>query len=173
MICNDEYVLSVGGYNSNSFEKYDIKSNKWTKMPNLKAEERQRPILFLNGNWLYAFFGYKKGAFMDTIERFNLKASKSKWESVMYRNLDKINCSFIGAACISTDEGLFMVGGKDIKSAKSSVIQYDFTSNTITECMFKLEENGFFKESMFIKVSNEENALFNESNNQLLKLNMK
>lgn len=173
MICNDEFVISVGGYNSNSFEKYEIKLNKWTKMPNLRSEERQRPILYINGNWLYAFFGYKKGSFLDTIERFNLKSPKAKWENVMYKNTENVNCAFIGAACISTEEGIFMIGGKDSTSARSSSIQYDFNLNSISECLFKLEEEAYFKESIFIKVSNDDNALFNENNNQLLKLNMK
>lgn len=170
LILSGDFIYSIGGYDSNSCERYDIKQNKWIKLPSLKSGERQRPILNVNGSWLYVFFGYRRGAFLDTIERINLKSSKAKFESVIYLNPDKENCSFIGAACISSEDGLYLIGGKDDKSIRSNALLYTFEENKISKCEIYLEEEGYFKENEFIKLKSGEIGLFNENANQLLKL---
>jgi len=173
LLYTGDFIFSVGGFASNTVEKYDISQNKWTKLPSLKSDERQKPILYLYGQWLYAFFGYRKGAYLDSIERFNIKSAKGKWENVMYSNPEKISCGMTGAACIQTDNNsIFMLGGKDSSSIKSSALSFDFESNKISLCDFKLEEDGHFKESQFIRLQSGDNALFNDNANQLLKLNL-
>lgn len=172
LIYNIDQILSVGGYNSNTCEKYDIKTGKWTRLSNLISPERQKPILYVHNNFLYAFFGYSKGQYLNSVERVNLKNPKCKWENVPYNNEENIELGRIGAAIIANEDGtIYFIGGKN-NSIHSTIIKFDFTSNSFSLCEFTLEEEAFFKESIFIKFKDGDHGLFNENINQLLKLNL-
>lgn len=171
LLFNNDFVYSVGGHNSNSCEMYDIKHKKWTKLQSLKSNERQLPTLYMNGTWLYAFFGSRKGGFIETIERINVRSQKSKWESVLFTNPEKLNLGITEMGIITGEEGvIYMLGGKDSKGIRNTILNFNFTNSTLASAEFNMEEGAFFKESSFIKLSDGEYALFNESVNQLLKL---
>lgn len=167
-----DFIFSIGGYATNSCERFDLKDQKWVKLANLNSEERQTPILYIQGMWLYAFFGYKQGEYLETIERLNIKSQKSKWENILYLNPENINMGFIGAGIIRRDDTIILLGGKDKNGDKTSVTQYSFTNNTFATCEFNLDEVAYFMESNFIKFEDGDYALFNEKANQLLKLGL-
>lgn len=170
MILFNDFIFSIGGYGTNSCERYDLKEHKWVKLSSLKSPERQNPILYIQGMWLYVLFGYKQGEFIDSIERINIKSQKSAWEVVMYTNPDKISVGFIGAGIIPKDGNIYLLGGKDSTGDKGSVSQFNFGTNILSICEFNLEEDAYFKESNFIKFEDGDYGLFNEKVNQLLKL---
>lgn len=172
MIQYQDFIYSIGGYGTNTCERYDLKEHKWVKLAKLISDERQNPTLYIQGMWLYAFFGYNQGGYVDSIERLNIKSQKSKWEKVMYTNPDKINVGFVGAGIIPRDDTIILLGGQDSSGPKTSVTQFNFTSNTLSTCEFNLEEEAYFKESNFIKFEDEDYGLFNEKANQLLKLSL-
>lgn len=173
LLYHNDFVYSVGGYNTNSCEMYDIKQKKWIKMQSLRSSERQLATLYIYGTWLYAFMGSKKDGYQDTIERINYRSQKSKWEMVLFSNPEKLNLGIAEMGIISGEEGvIYLLGGKDLKGTRNTILNFNFTNNTIASAEFDMEEGAFFKESNFIKLSDGEYVLFNESVNQLLKLGL-
>ena len=113
MISNGKYVFSIGGYNSNKCEYFNLKAFKWVALPDLNSEERQRPMLFIYKDYLYAFMGYTQFSILDSVERINInKLSTSKWEKVSISNPENINLKFYGAGTYFLDGILYFVGGK-------------------------------------------------------------
>jgi len=160
-------------YTNNTCEKFDIKNEKWTKLGSMKAEERQKPILYITGMWLYAFFGYQAGNYVDSIERLNIKTAKGKWESVPFTNNSKERLGMIGSAIIEKSEDeIYLLGGKNNAGVRRDVFSFNFTTAAFTLCEFKMEEGSFFNESVFLKLNEKDHALFNENGNQVLKLNL-
>ena len=173
LLYSKDYVYSIGGYKSNTCEKYDLNINSWIKMNNMIENERQTPILYIHGSWLYAFCGYKIGEYINTVERVNKKSMKGKWEYVMYKNPENLELKMYGAGLIPIKEGsVFILGGKTANGAVASAIDYDFSENTFSKLDFGMDDNGFFSESLFIPIEEKEFCLFNISSNQVLKLTL-
>ena len=60
-----------------------MKNMKWEAMPDLNSEERQRAILVIHKNYLYAFMGHAQYSILDSIKRINISklgSSSFKWE---------------------------------------------------------------------------------------------
>ena len=132
MISNGKYVFSIGGYNSNKCEYFNLKAFKWVALPDLNSEERQRPMLFIYKDYLYAFMGYTQFSILDSVERINInKLSTSKWEKVSISNPENINLKFYGAGTYFLDGILYFVGGKigqgnDDSDYKDEIYSFDF-----------------------------------------------
>lgn len=169
---SNDFVFSVGGYKSNTCERFDVKTGKWTRLSNLNCEERSRPVLYVHNAFLYCFFGYSAGKYMSSVERLSIKSSKSKWEVVLYNNSSSIDLGMIGCGIIpAKNDSIYIIGGKNA-DILSSVIMFDFKSTTFTLEQFSLDEPSYFKESNFIKFNDGDHGLFNEQLNQLLKLDL-
>ena len=113
MISNENYIFVIGGYNSNKCECFNLKTLQWESMPNLNSDERQRPMLVIYKDYLYAFMGYTQFNILDSIERINIsKLGKSKWEKVSISNPDKLNLKFYGAGIYKQGGDLYFIGGK-------------------------------------------------------------
>ena len=155
MISNDNYVFVVGGYNSNKCEYFNLKTLKWVRLPDLNCDERQRPMLVIYNDYLYAFMGFTQFIILDSIERINIsKLSTSQWEKVSISNPENINLKFYGAGLFNLNEKLYFVGGKvgqgNIESDYKNEI-YSFNFDTMkfasTEVYFSGQLN--FIESKF------------------------
>ena len=113
MIANDNYIFVIGGYNSNKCEYFNLETLKWESLPDLNSEERQRPMLIIYKDYLYAFMGHTQFSILDTIERINItKLKTSKWEKVSYSNPSNINSQFYEAGIYNHNGELFFIGGK-------------------------------------------------------------
>jgi hypothetical protein len=178
----EDQIFSVGGCNTHSAEKYDIKTNQWILMSPL-LEARQNPILYMRGSWLYAFLGHNNMHSVNSkIERINTKSIKSKWENVMHRLPNEIELPLCKAAIVLADssdknnESILILGGINSNyNGIKSVVEYDFYSNEFKLCDFTLEDDAYFSESLMINFKDEENCdycLYNNCLDQLLKLNM-
>jgi hypothetical protein len=134
MIANDNYVFVIGGNNSNKCECFNLKTSKWESMPNLNSEERQRPILEIYKDNLYAFMGYTQYTILDSVERININklgSSSIKWEKLSISNPDSINLKFFGAGVYNNNGKLYFIGGKVGKGLeeddyKAEICRYDF-----------------------------------------------
>ena len=113
MIANDNYIFVIGGYNSNKCECFNLETKKWEPLPDLNSEERQRPMLVIYKDYLYAFMGHTQFNILDTIERINItKLKSSKWEKVAFSNPRNINSKFYEAGIYNHNGELFFIGGK-------------------------------------------------------------
>ena len=113
MIANDNYIFVVGGYNSNKCEYFNLKTLKWESMPNLNSEERQRAMLVIYKDYLYAFMGHTQFGILDSVERINInQLGSSKWEKVSISNPNNINLKFYGAGIYNNNGVLYFIGGK-------------------------------------------------------------
>ena len=114
MIANDNYIFVIGGYNSNKCECFNLETLKWESLPDLNSEERQRPMLVIYKDYLYAFMGHTQFNILDTIERINItKLKTSKWEKVSFSNPNNINSKFYEAGIYNHNGELFFIGGKE------------------------------------------------------------
>ena len=155
MISNGNYIFVVGGYNSNKCEYFNLKTLKWEALPDLNSDERQRPMLVIYNNYLYAFMGYTQFNILDSIERINInKLSSSRWEKVSFSNPENINIKFFGAGIYNLNAKLYFVGGKmgqgnDESDYKVEIYSFDFDTMTFssTEVYFSGQLN--FIESQF------------------------
>jgi len=166
----------VGGYLNNTCEKFDIKSMKWRPFPSLISVERQTPILHVYNNYLYSFFGYKVGFYLDTIERVSLKANK-KWEVVAYKNPQNINLKVVFSGIIPSNlskSEIYIFGGKS-HNGKEEIIRNDgfifnFEDYSFQKTEFQLEEATYFNQSQLVDLGNSCWAEFNMKQDQVLRI---
>ena len=155
MIANENYIFVIGGYNSNKCEAFNLRTLKWEEMPKLYSNERQRTILAIYGDYLYAFMGYSQFGILDSVERINIKElGKKNWEVVTITNISNINIKFYAAGVYCLNGELYFINGKkslgnDDDSYRTDICSYKFDQGEFvnTESYFdkKLEfiENGF------------------------------
>ena len=113
MISNKDCIFSIGGYNSNKCELYNIKTLKWEKMPDLNYNERQRSMLVICKDYLYCFMGYTQFEILNSVERINItNILINKWENVNINEYN-LNLKFYGSGIFNyKDEKLIFIGGK-------------------------------------------------------------
>ena len=111
----DKKLYVIGGldkYDSPITEccSYDIKANKWEKMPNLKYA-RNNKALFIKGKELFAFGGKclpKDSSYV--FEKIDLNTVKN-WESFIIN--DFCNNIYNFGFCMYNQDILFVLGGED------------------------------------------------------------
>ena len=161
MIGNDDYIFVIGGYNSNKCECFNLKTLKWETMPDLNSEERQRPILAIYKDYLYAFMGCTQYNILDSVERINIKKlGTSKWEKLSISNPDNINLKFYGAGIYNYNGKLYFVGGKigkgnDEDDYKSEIYCYDFDKMMFSATSVYYSGQLNFIENKFHRCNNE------------------
>jgi len=174
----NDFLYVVGGYLNNSCEKYDMKALKWKPFPNLNNNERQTPILHVHNSNLYAFFGYKVGQYLDTIERISLKSNK-KWDVIPFRNPDSVNVKVVFSGIIPSNSNVnevYFFGGKSHVGLEEVIRRdgfvFNFESYIVKKTDFELEEPTIFNQSQLIKVGKYTWADFNMKQDQLLKIEL-
>ena len=184
MISNDNYIFVIGGNNSNKCEAFNIRTSKWEAMPDLNSSERQRAILAIYDNYLYAFMGCTQYGILDTVERIYIKDLK-KWEKVNVKNPSNINIKFYGAGVYCLNGELFFVAGKKGTGNNDDDYKKEICSFKFDTCEFLTDgiyfnENLEFIENQFHHLNdsnignfmNGEGALASLPLSELLKLNM-
>ena len=173
MLYHQDNIYVVGG-NTNSCEKFDLITKTWTMMPSLLSEERLCPILSVNGNFLYAFFGVTNGEYSDTIERINIMNPRSKWEILPYQRRKDMNLKFIGGGIIEeNDKEIYIFGGKSDEGLRKNAIKFNFSNCNFTPTEISLEEGTYFHESLLIKLDETSYGQFNcDKNDNFLKIQL-
>ena len=137
MISNENYIFVIGGINSNKCEAFNLTTLKWELMPDLNISERQRTILAVYDNYLYAFMGYNQYGILDSVERINIKdLENSKWEMVNTSNPFDLDTKFYGSGIYCLDGEIYFIGGK--KGLGNS--DNDYKSDVLS---YKIDENKF------------------------------
>ena len=175
-----EFIYAVGGCVNRTSERFSLKTLKWEPLPSLNSEERQKPVLFGYKNFIYAFFGHRKSSsdnsivFLDTIERLNIN-SPTKWENIPtvrsnLSNPDDLQTT--GAAIIPIGQNeILLFGGKtkNETSGKRTVVKFNLDTYTFYNVdEFKLDDNLYFEESMFVYLSDFIWGHFNLANESVL-----
>ena len=161
MISNDEYIFVIGGYNSNKCEAFNLNTLKWEEMPDLKSSERQRAILAIYGNYLYAFMGYNQYGILDSVERININNfQKNNWEFVNISNPLNINNRFYGCGVYILDGEIYFIGGKkglgnDEDDYKTEIYNYKFDSNEFSTKDLYYNGHLNFIENQFHQVNDD------------------
>ena len=161
MIANDNYIFVIGGYNSNKCEAFNLRTLKWEEMPNLYSNERQRTILTIHDNYLYAFMGYSQFGILDSVERININIKdfgKKNWEVVTITNLSKIDIKFYGAGVYYLNGELYFIAGKkslgnDDSSYKTDICSFKFNEGEFVSYSTYFEQKLEFIENQFHKVN--------------------
>ena len=115
IIYNDKKLFVIGGLNKNitAITKclyYNIKKNKWEKMPKLKYS-RYNKALIINGKDLIAFGGKCEAKDSSYIfEKIDLNTLKS-WENFTIKNFSSNIFNF--GYCAYSQDIIFVVGGED------------------------------------------------------------
>ena len=137
MISTGNYIFVIGGINSNKCEAFNLTTLKWELMPDLNISERQRTILAVYDNYLYAFMGYNQYGILDSVERINIKdLENSKWEMVNTSNPFDLDTKFYGSGIYCLDGEIYFIGGK--KGLGNS--DNDYKSDVLS---YKIDENKF------------------------------
>ena len=162
---NEIYV--VGGYNTNTCEKYLIQSNEWKNLPKLNSKERQVSTLFaMNNTTLYCAFGFIRGDSDGALyaEKLNTKISSSKWMKVNIKcnNIDKSELKKFNVGIIKLKEGEFIIcGGENGKNEESDCyftmkvksegieVEGNKEKNIPIKCSFIDKEFNQFKEGKY------------------------
>ena len=154
MIAEKGKIYVIGGYNSNKCEYYDISSKTWNEMPDLVAKERQRPMLYIENNFLYCFMGLSQECILDSVERIALDNLEKGWESVIIDNAQEVNLKFYGAGIIkkaNTNKIIFIGGKKENKKKetvfKRSIYEFCFDDFKVSVSDFKIENDLYFVEN--------------------------
>ena len=161
MVANDNYIFVIGGYNSNKCEAFNLRTLKWEEMPNLYSNERQRTILTIHDNYLYAFMGYSQFGILDSVERININIKdfgKKNWEVVTITNLSKIDIKFYGAGVYYLNGELYFIAGKkslgnDDSSYKTDICSFKFNEGEFVSYSTYFEQKLEFIENQFHKVN--------------------
>lgn len=141
MISNDKYIFVIGGYNSNKCELFNIDDLIWEKMFDLNCKERQRSMLVIYNDYLYAFMGYTQSNILDTVERININnnLNTNKWENINISNEYNLNLKFYGSGIYNHGNELFFIGGKVGKNDndndyKSGIYNFSFDDMKFNNC---------------------------------------
>ena len=134
MICYNNYIIVIGGYNTNKCEAFNLTKLKWESLPDLNSAERQRTILNIYGDYLYAFMGYNQFGILDSVERINineLSKGNNNWEIVKTNNPYDIDLRFYGSGVYCLNEDIYFIGGKkgmgnEEDDYKTEIYYYNF-----------------------------------------------
>ena len=174
MIGNEKYIFVIGGYNSNKCECFNLNTLKWESMPDLNSNERQRPMLTIYKDYLYAFMGYSQFGILDSVERINItKLGTSEWEKVSVSNPGRINLNFYGAGLYNNNEILYFIGGKvgldnDDNDYKNEIYTFNFEKKEFMTTYISFAGQLNFIENKFHKCKGENYGNFIEANDGCL-----
>ena len=168
MISDKNYIFAVGGYNSKKVEYYDMKKLMWFNIADLSFE-RQRTMLFIYKDFLYACMGFNQYGILDNIERINLqKVENNNWNIIKLLNPSGINMRFFGAGIVIPENKnvVYFVGGK-IKmdesdtAYKTDIYEFDFSTSQMNNTGISINGQLIFLENRLYEFKDAENNLGN------------
>ena len=155
MISYENYIFSLGGYFSNKCELFNLKTLRWEKIASFNYEERQRAILAIHNNYLYAFMGYNRFEILDTVERINISnIFINKWENINISNEYDLNLKFYGSGVCYHGNKLYFIGGKvghgeEENDYKTEIYCFNFESMGFNDCEIAFSGKLNFIENKF------------------------
>lgn len=156
MFFYDKNIYILGGQGTKSVEIFNVTLNTITSKQNVNYDAVDNAILWIHAGYLYSFFGYKDGVYVDFVQRANMKLDVLKWEKVSYKKTNEIVCSLVGSGIIpcGTNE-IYFFGGKNENGTTNQSIIFNFDSREFSDAGVPLEQGQFFKDSRFIELGNQ------------------
>jgi hypothetical protein len=153
----EDSIYCIGGLETDC-EKYDFETNTWIILPKLNFVQ-QNPVLYVYNNFLYSFFGNdQNGNKIDSIQKLNIKNAKAKWNDVIY-NRNGINLKMSGCGIIKISENcIYLFGGDFEFGVSKAAIEFDFSEMKANRTQCYLGQNAYFRESLMIKISEDQYA---------------
>ena len=160
-------IFCIGGKETDC-EKYDFDTNTWIILPKLNFVQEE-PVLYVHNNFLFSFFGNdENGKKIDNMQKLNIKNPKSKWNDVIY-NRNGCSLKMSGAAIIKISENcIYFFGGKYEYGISKAAIEFDFSEMKANKTNCYLGQNAYFKESLMIKISDDQYANYSLDNENTL-----
>ena len=154
MIAQGNEIYAVGGDDSNTVEKYNIRENKWTEL-SCMLKKRSNPMLVIDNGYLYAFFGSGKfGHYPESIERLNLENNSSIWEMILFSNPSNIDTRCYGCGIHKVDELIYFFGGKCNEETSNGIFFFNLLERRIDYTNSKLKWKESFKENKLFELGN-------------------
>ena len=152
MIAFDDKIYVVGGENTDTVERYDIKTNTW-ELLNPMLSCRSYPNLSIYEGFLYAFFGLNKDGYAKSIERLNLTNPESiGWEMVMFDNPNNVDVRIYGCGLFQIDELIYFFGGKCMGQNTDEIFFVNMKQRLIDRSDAKLKWKDCFRENSLVKI---------------------
>ena len=152
MIAQGNEIYVVGGDDTNTVEKYNIRENKWIEL-SCMLKKRSNPILAIDNGYLYAFFGRGKfGQYPESIERLNLENNSSVWEMILFSNPSNIDTKCYGCGIHQVDELIYFFGGKCNEETTGRIFFFNLLERRIDYTNSKLKWKESFKENKLFKL---------------------
>ena len=153
MIGYEDYIYVVGGVNSNTVERYDIKNNSWEEL-NPMTRIRSYPNIFIYEGFLYAFFGKENEIKYDnTIERLFIEDNNiNEWELLLFQNPNDVNLNIIGCGLYPVDELIYFFGGKCMGQNTDEIFFINLKERIIDRTDAKLEWKDCFRENTLFQL---------------------
>jgi len=164
-ICDANFLYIIGGRKSNKCEKYDLKNQEFLALPDLKERERKQPILFIfQKTFLYCFFGLKDNeVFVDSIERLELRSTKSTWQIVPYKNSNNVDIYRTSCGVVDKEDKVIFVGGVYNNMPKKDIFYFDFKLNDFNYLEHENEEeNCIFNDNKLLPLFDDYYGNFNK-----------
>ena len=112
----DKYIFIIGG-GTKEVELYDIKKNELSIDSRMKEIRNESTLFVMNNSVLYSFCGMSpEGAFLNTVEKCNLRQKERSWSYVNYSTADNTlfeECFYIGHFFSDTSIILFAANEGD------------------------------------------------------------
>ena len=154
MIGYDDKIYVVGGENSDTVERYDIKSNKW-ELLNPMMCCRSYPNLCINDGYLYAFFGMNKDGYTKNIERLNLTNPEPLvWEMVFFDNPNNVDVRIYGCGIYPIEGLIYFFGGKCMGQDTDEIFFFNPKERLIDKSDAKLKWKESFRENTLFQFEN-------------------
>ena len=147
MIGYDDKIYVVGGENSDTVERYDIKTDKW-ELLNPMICCRSYPNLCINEGYLYAFFGMNKDGYTKNIERLNLTNPEPLvWEMVFFDNPNNVDVRIYGCGIYPIEGLIYFFGGKCMGQDTDEIFFFNPKERLIDRTDAKLKWKESFREN--------------------------
>jgi hypothetical protein len=172
MVATTSHIYAIGGYSNNTTERYCLKTNIWTRLPDLNYRERQVPTLFLYNNFIVCIFGYINNVDMNEnyYERLNTDDC-AKWEMILLNsNLNRLDTKIFNVGVISISSNQFLIcGGEQYKGEETdNVYLLDMENSSISAYSLKMPGKCSFIDKNFIKYSSDRCAQYEMKRNNLI-----
>ena len=165
----ENFLFHVGGVTSdNIVEYYNIETKEIIKHSRLNENRCDPSLCCTDNTYLFAFCGYNptNHAFLESIERINLRKSDAKWEIIKYSCPNGFISRSFGIISL-TSTNILIIGGVDIiKTDKHEEIDisehiYNFDTNSLSFEKLNLSYNidYHFSEKYFIPINEKTSAI--------------
>jgi hypothetical protein len=149
------YIYIIGG-NHLETEIYDIRDKKLTPDSKLNVERSEPAVCLVNESLLYAFCGYNKTGYLNSIEKCNIRTIEKKWTLVDL----KININPGVYSVAFNSDLIYLMGGDCRKDKDSKICDYEINFDTMVVKEIKSHKSHKTFEKLFTPVDKTSSYLF-------------